>query len=345
MPKKRLLLVSSMYPGPADPDLGIFVKEVGEELERQGWDVALSVVRHRGGLPFKHVRLLGEALLDARRFRPDVVYAHYLVPGGTAGALAARVAGARLVLGAHGKDVRNIGSVPGIRALTRFTASRAGAVLVLSDFMRRELVSRLPEVDGRVEVIPYGVDLDAFRGQDAVAARERVGWEGQPPFLLCVGGLAERKNVVRLAEAFERLGRGSLAFVGDGELRSRLEGRPGVRVTGRVPHERVVDWLGACDVLCQPALVEPFGQALLEAMACERTVVATRVGGPPEFVPERAGVLVDPSSVDSLEAGLRKALELPSPNPAARAAAARYDVRRQVARISRVLEGTRQNDS
>ena len=112
-----------------------------------------------------------------------------------------------------------------------------------------------------------------------------------------------------------------------------------MRLTGRVPHEQVADWIAACDVLCQPSLVEPFGQALLEAMASERPVVATRVGGPPEFVTPESGVLVDPESVDSIAAGLQKALELPCPNAAARSAAAEHDVRRQATRVAEVLEG------
>ena len=100
-----------------------------------------------------------------------------------------------------------------------------------------------------------------------------------------------------------------------------------------MPHEEVATWVAACDVLCQPSLVEPFGIALLEGMARERSVVATRIGGPPEFVPPEAGVLVDPESVDSIESGLRAAAELPSPNPAARAAAAKHDVRVEARRI------------
>jgi glycosyltransferase involved in cell wall biosynthesis len=91
-------------------------------------------------------------------------------------------------------------------------------------------------------------------------------------------------------------------------------------------------------VLCQPSLVEPFGQAILEALASERSVVATRVGGPPEFVPPAAGVLVDPTSVESIADGLRAAAELPSPNPAAREAALPHDLRRQAERVERVLE-------
>ena len=96
--------------------------------------------------------------------------------------------------------------------------------------------------------------------------------------------------------------------------------------------------LAAADVLCQPSLVEPFGQAALEALACGRAVVATRVGGPPEFVPPGAGVLVDPLDEQALEAALRTAAELPVPNPAAREAAERHDVRLQAARVEEILE-------
>ena len=187
-------------------------------------------------------------------------------------------------------------------------------------------------------MIDSGVDLERFRARDAGELRKRFGWEGEPPFYLCVGTLEERKNPVRLAAAFGRAGRGSLAFVGDGPLRGDLAGRAGIRLVGRVPHERVAEWIGACDVLCQPSLVEPFGQALLEALASERSVVATRVGGPPEFVPPEAGVLVDPASVASIAEGLRAAAGLPSPNPAAREAAAGHDVRLQAERVERVLE-------
>jgi glycosyltransferase involved in cell wall biosynthesis len=76
---------------------------------------------------------------------------------------------------------------------------------------------------------------------------------------------------------------------------------------------------------------------LLEAMAMERSVVATRVGGPPEFVPPRAGILVDPHDIADIARGLREAAALSSPNPAAREAAERHDLRRQVERIEGLL--------
>jgi glycosyltransferase involved in cell wall biosynthesis len=337
----RILLVSPMYPGPDDPDFGAFVRQVADELERQGHELTRAVIDRRGGSRAKYARLTADAVSEARRFRPDVVYAHFLVPGGSAGALAAVAAGAPLVVTAHGRDVRNIGSIPGVAALTRATLARAAVVISVSDYLRRELVAKIPKFSGRVEVIDCGVDLERFRGRDLDQARDRIGWSNGGPRYLCLGTLDERKNVVRLADAFARLKSGSLAFVGDGPLRGQLEGRERVRLVGRVPHERVADWIAACDVLCQPSRVEPFGQALLEAMASERPVVATRIGGPPEFVTAESGVLVDPESVESIEEGLRAAAELPSPNTAAREVAAEHDVRCQAARIAEVLAGRR----
>ena len=121
-------------------------------------------------------------------------------------------------------------------------------------------------------------------------------------------------------------------------MRGALEGRERVRVVGRVAARRVPGWLAAADVVCAPALLEPFGQSILEAMACARTVVATRIGGPPEFVTPEAGILVDPLDEAELARALEAAAALPTPNEAARAAAAEHDVRHQAERVEEILE-------
>ncbi|HEV2775946.1 MAG TPA: glycosyltransferase [Solirubrobacteraceae bacterium] len=330
----RILVVTQMWPGPQDPDLGVFVFDIVRELRALGHAVRVSAIDRRGGGPVKYARLSGAAVVAARRFRPDVVFAHFLFPAGAAGAAAAGAARVPLVVMAHGTDVENARRSPVLARATRLVTNRAAAVICNS----RWLAGRLGDVRGDVEIIDCGVDLALFTPRPADAARARVGWGNDGPAFLAVGSLIERKAVVELAEAFERLGRGSLAFVGDGPLRARREGRPGVHLAGRVPHDAVVDWLAACDVLCQPSLTEPFGQAALEAMAMERSVVATTEGGPPEFVTPAAGVLVSPGDRAALTDALARAAALPSPNPAAREAAAEHDVRLQAARMAAVLE-------
>ena len=126
--------------------------------------------------------------------------------------------------------------------------------------------------------------------------------------------------------------------MGDGPLRPQLERRPGIELAGHVPHDGIPERLAAARVVCGPSLVEPFGQALLEALAAGRPVVATNVGGPPEFVPPEAGVLVDPLDEDAILDGLRRAAALPCPNEAAIAAAREHDVGRQAERIEAILE-------
>jgi glycosyltransferase involved in cell wall biosynthesis len=73
-------------------------------------------------------------------------------------------------------------------------------------------------------------------------------------------------------------------------------------------------------------------------MACGRSVVATRIGGPPEFVTPELGVLVDPTDLDDLEQALRAAAAFPVPNSAARDAAAAHDLRLQAERVEALLE-------
>lgn len=326
-----------MYPGPSAPDLGVFVKRLEEELVSFGHDVSRAVIDHRQGGRLKYAGLSVDAISGARRFRPDVVYAHFLVPSGAIAALASAIAGARLVLTAHGQDVRNIGSVRGVMWTTKLAARRAQAVIAVSKFLRQELETKIPELAGRITVVDCGVDLKRFRGRDPEPLRAELGWNGEGPRFLCVGTLDERKNVARLARAYREFDRGSLVFVGDGPLRQAVESTPGVRVVGRVPQADVASWVSACDVLCQPSLIEPFGQALLEAMASERSVVATRIGGPPEFVIPGAGVLVDPGNVSSIATGLARAAELQSPNPLARKIAEQHDVRVQARRIADLL--------
>ena len=322
----RILLVSQMYPGPEDPDLGTFVRDLERALAARGHEVERAVLDHRAGGKRRYAKLARRAATTARRFRPDVLHAHFLVPSGLIGALASR---APLVVTAHGRDVRNIGQIPGIRAATRYVVRRAAALIAVSDYLRRELEAKVPEARGKTHVVDSGVDLERFP--------ELPSPDGETRFLF-VGSLTPRKNVVRLANAVERLDDATLTVVGDGPLRTRLEGRPKITLAGPVPHDDLPGFLAEAHVVCQPSLIEPFGQALLEGMASGRSVVATKIGGPPEFVPPGAGVLVDPTDEEALVRALREAAALPRPNPAARAAAAEHDVNEQARRLEEILE-------
>jgi glycosyltransferase involved in cell wall biosynthesis len=325
----RILLVSQMYQGPDAPDLGTFVAQVERELAAHGHEIERAVLDTRAGGKLRYLTLARKTLEASR---PDVVYAHFLVPAGLIAAVAGR---APLVVTAHGRDVRNIGAFPGIGAATRLVVRRASTVVCVSRYLQRELETKLPDACGKTEVVSSGVDRERFAVTEPPPG---------PPGFLCVGALDERKNVVRLADAFAELGEGTLTFAGDGPLRPQLERRERVSLLGRVPHDEIPRLLAESRVLAQPSLVEPLGQALLEAMACGRAVVATRIGGPPEFVPPEAGFLVDPLDVTDLARALEQAAGLPCPNEAAREATAEHDVHRQAERIEAILSRAAKRD-
>jgi glycosyltransferase involved in cell wall biosynthesis len=333
----KILVVSQMWPSEADPDFGSFVAQVCRALESQGHELEVVAIDRRGLGRTKYLRLARDAKRAAKRFRPDVVYGHFLTFAGPAATRAARAVDVPVVLTAHGTDVGNVERSRFAKWLTRRATARAARVIVVSDWLRVRLVAELPELADKAEVIDCGVDLELFQPRDAHEARARVRWEGEAPYFLFVGSLDERKHVLPLAEAFNRIGEGTLAIVGTGPLRDRLRERPNVLMAGPLPHDQVADWMAACDYVCQPTDGEAFGQSLLEAMACGRSVLGTTRGGPPEFVPPEAGVLVDPTAPGAIERGLREVARLPCPNPAARKAAEKHDVRVQAARIAEIL--------
>ena len=200
-----------MYPGPEDPDLGVFVAQLERALRERGHEVELAVLDRRGGKR-RFATLLERTLVAAGRFRPDVVYAHFLVPAGTIASLVPRVP---LVVTAHGRDVRNVGTLPGIGTLTRRTVARAAAVIAVSDYLRRELEAKVPEARGKTEVIDSGVDLDRFRVEPAP--------NGEASFL-CLGALTDEleERARELIERVDELG-GAVAAVEQGFVQGEIE--------------------------------------------------------------------------------------------------------------------------
>src|SRR3954452_18449937 len=118
-----------MYPGPEAPDYGVFVRDLADAVEGRGHDVERVVIDRRGAGLAKYVDLGRRARAATRQFHPDVVWSHFLVPTGLV-ALAAR---APLVVTAHGRDVRNVASVRGVRAATRLVVRRARGIVAVSD--------------------------------------------------------------------------------------------------------------------------------------------------------------------------------------------------------------------
>ena len=176
-----------------------------------------------------------------------------------------------------------------------------------------------------------GVDADLFHPRDRASARADLGHAGDTRrWMLYVGRLEQAKGVLDLLEAFSLLARRRndirLVLVGDGSARGALARAAAddlgdrVLVAGPRPHDEVPRWMAACDALVLPSWAEGTPNVILEALACGRRVVATRVGGAPDLVtgPE-LGELVPPRQPALLAEALGRAADNPySPDDVAR---------------------------
>jgi glycosyltransferase involved in cell wall biosynthesis len=159
----------------------------------------------------------------------------------------------------------------------------------------------------RLRHVPLGVtthiitDVDRARVRDAYSLPEE--------FVLFVGTLEPRKNLVRLVEALSSIiDAPPLVVVGMegwGDA-APLVGHD-VRFTGFVPSEDLPALYNLCRVFAFPSIMEGYGLPVIEAMAHGAPVVTSR-GTSTEEVAGGAGVLVDPLEVSSIAAGIREAM-------------------------------------
>ena len=177
--------------------------------------------------------------------------------------------------------------------------------------------SALGVAEGRIDIVPNGVDTVTFKPADRGAARKELGVAESARLVLYVGRVEREKGAVDVVQAFCRstpeLRGVELVMVGDGTAMSECRGlvaASGAKVVfrGARPHAEVPRWLAACDVLALPSWHEGMPNAVLEAIACGRRVVATRVGGIPDVITSDVlGELVPPRDPAALASALARA--------------------------------------
>lgn len=163
----------------------------------------------------------------------------------------------------------------------------------------------------KVCVIPNGVDFDRFRPLAArPALRVRLGLPAKGPVAAIVAALRPEKNHELFLRAARRIldlrADAQFLVIGDGGLRQRLETlRDELRLTGVVhflgTRTDIPELLSAVDVLMLTSHMEANPVSILEALACGKPVVATRVGSIPETVRDgENGYLVAPGDAEAL---------------------------------------------
>ena len=238
-------------------------------------------------------RLWAVAAREARAFHPDVVHAHWWMPGGwIAGKL-----GVPFVVTCHGTDVRLLES-PFWRALAAPVMRRAGAITTASEFLAQDIGRFFPGFADKISVTSMPMDVELFaRGASVEKAR--------PPRVLYAGNLIASKGVDVLIEAMALLrDRGTaceLRIIGGGPEEARLRALADARALGGaiswspfVSQHALPAEFGAATVtaLVSRGQAEGLGLVLAEALLAGSAVVGTAAGGIPEVVvDERTGLI------------------------------------------------------
>ncbi len=203
-------------------------------------------------------------------------------------------------------------------------ARRAAAIIAVSETTRRDIVRLFGVPADKVRVI-YEAPAPCFRPLERkLVELVRQRYRLPPHFVLYVGTLEPRKNLVRLLKAFARVRKEAavphhLVLVGQRGWKSTpifqaiqcLGLTKVVHVLGYVPTSDLVALYNAADVFVFPSVYEGFGLPVVEAMACGAPVLASRAGAIAEVAGE-AAELVDPLCVEAMAAGLRRLLTDPA---------------------------------
>lgn len=231
----------------------------------------------------------------------------------------------------------------------RDIAGRACRIVCVSESTRRDFLRFFPEAEPRTCVIPEGVDSRFSPRAAAEVSRVRQKYDIGPDYVLYVGDLSRRKNVVRMIEAFRRamwaFG-GSLQFVlagklcgGDEEVvecvRSKNRGDGRIRFLGYVADEDLPALYSGARLFFFATLHEGFGLPILEALACGTSVLTSNVSASAEIAAEVTRK-VNPLSLEEMAAALVDLLARPdtAEDKAARQeAASRYGWRLMAERM------------
>lgn len=215
-----------------------------------------------------------------------------------------------------------------LQLVLKQSCERSDIIVTISQFSKQEIIKHLKIPEGKIKIVPCGVDMKKFNSNHSILEIEHIKdkYKIQGDYFLYLGTLEPRKNIVRLIEAYNQLllqkegieqKKPFLVLAGGkGWLYESIFNRvkelaieENVIFTGYVDEDEVPILIKGAKAFVFPSLYEGFGMPPLEAMACGTPVITSNVSSLPEVV-GNAGVLINPEDTNDIMCAMKYIMNL-----------------------------------
>ncbi len=283
----------------------------------------------------------------------DLVHAHWAYRSGYVAARLAQIFRKPFVLTVQGSDLSAWLRERRKRARVRKALQMADAIIALNNSQREALCNEDISSD-KIYLIPQGVDTKRFTPGVSPVQPELTRRFAGAFIYLCVANHYPVKGIDVLLQALQQMDKNiAVVLVGSGPQTAELEKlahalcvEERIHFAGAQSPETIPHWLNACDALVIPSRQEGGPAVLLEALACGKPVVATRVGMAPEVLGAcHGGLLVPVDSSEALAHGMQKLREQAWNPQRLREYALQYDWREIAQRVEEVYRKVHDDES
>ncbi|MDR2967508.1 MAG: glycosyltransferase family 4 protein [Methanobacteriaceae archaeon] len=318
--------------------VGVHIHSLAKELVKNGDEVFVITYPHKNIKDIDGIHVIGtygpniagirslfflifgtiQLIRTIRKYNIDIVHGHYLYPSGLAAVLASVFTKKKVYVTSHGSDMFCLyPKYKFIQPIIKFVLTRADAVLVVSEALKKEVLKlNIPNIENKIKINWNIVDIEKFHPNDKYKFKKELKILKNQPIILFVGNIIKRKNVATIIEAKKLLKEDcTLVIVGDGpllnSLKSKVEAEKIANVIFTGSRGDVENIIPSSDLLILPSYSESFGLVLIEALACGKPAIGSNVGGIKEIITENVGLLVEPRD----SKGLANAIDLILSNP------------------------------
>ena len=246
----------------------------------------------------------------------DIIHAHQALSPIVAPCLINLLYGKAFIVTCHGSEIRVLHRNLFIKLVQRVMLARAKHIFCISKEIASILIGEYQLSANKISIISDGYDDELVLKLKQRLCKEEIAPEKR---LVCVANLRPKKDHMTLLEGFSKVAQKltyvHLYLIGDGILRPMLENYcikrdlKNVHFLGKQSYEKTLEFVSKADIFILTSVEEAMSNAIIEALALGKPIIATRVGGIPEVIKDGTnGLLIPPRSPEHVAQAIDRLL-------------------------------------